>query len=180
MDGSGVRWLVLVYKVPAEPTRLRAGVWRRIKGLGAIYLQNSAAALPRSPGAERAFRLLRNEILEMGGSALLLGSEVLAGGAEAEQAFNTARDDEYQEIVERCQEFLGQIEQQDRAGHFGYAELEQHDEDLVKLRSWFAKVEQRDVLAAPGRAAATAALAGCEQALDGYAARVYAEEAEGR
>ncbi|MCW2942968.1 MAG: ChrB protein, partial [Actinomycetia bacterium] len=45
-DPPGVRWLVLVYKVPAEPTRLRAGVWRKIKGLGAIYLQNSVAALP--------------------------------------------------------------------------------------------------------------------------------------
>ena len=39
-------WLVLIYRVPPEPTRLRSTVWRRIKSLGAIYLQNSAAALP--------------------------------------------------------------------------------------------------------------------------------------
>src|SRR5262249_57473118 len=42
------RWLLLIYRVPSEPSRLRATVWRRIKSLGAIYLQNSAAALPRS------------------------------------------------------------------------------------------------------------------------------------
>ncbi|WP_279580643.1 hypothetical protein [Fodinicola feengrottensis] len=33
-------WLLLVYKVPSEPTRLRATVWRRLKGMGAIYLQS--------------------------------------------------------------------------------------------------------------------------------------------
>ena len=42
-DSTG--WLVLIYRVPPEPTRLRSTVWRRIKSLGAIYLQNSAAAL---------------------------------------------------------------------------------------------------------------------------------------
>jgi hypothetical protein len=41
-DGAG--WLVLIYRVPPEPTRLRSTVWRRIKSLGAIYLQNSAPA----------------------------------------------------------------------------------------------------------------------------------------
>ena len=29
-------WLVLVYKIPPEPTRLRAGIWRQLKAAGAI------------------------------------------------------------------------------------------------------------------------------------------------
>lgn len=178
--GSGVRWLVLVYKVPAEPTRLRAGVWRRIKGLGAIYLQNSVAALPYGAAAERSLRVLRKEIAEMGGSASLLVSDVLAGAADIEQAFNAARDDEYEEIVDKCQDFLGQIDKEYRAEHFTYAELEENDEDLVKLRNWFAKVEARDVLGACGKEATLAALARCEQVLDEYASRVYAEEGESR
>ena len=72
-------WLLLVYRVPPEPSRLRAAVWRRLKTLGAIYLQNSAAALPVSVGAERALRKLRSEILDMGGTAVLLSCAVLAG-----------------------------------------------------------------------------------------------------
>ena len=176
---GGVRWLVLIYKVPGEPTRLRAGVWRKIKGLGAIYLQNSVAALPQSTGAERALRMLRNEIVEMGGSASLLDSQVLSGGADIELAFNTARNDEYDEIVDRCEDFLQQIEKEYRSEHFTYAELEENDEDLVKLRNWFAKVRARDVLSASGMAATTAAIQRCEQVLDEYAARVYAEEGEG-
>jgi hypothetical protein len=65
-------WLLLVYRVPSEPTRLRAAVWRRLKSLGAVYLQNSAAVLPAGRGAERALRRLRREILDMEGTAVLL------------------------------------------------------------------------------------------------------------
>jgi DNA-binding transcriptional regulator PaaX len=174
------RWLLLVYKIPAEPTRLRAGVWRKIRGLGAIYLQNSVAALPASPAAERSLRLLRNEIVEMGGTAYLLESEALSGQAEISAAFNAARDDEYEEIVDKCEDFLGQVEKEYTANHFTYAELEENDEDLVKLRNWFAKVQARDVLGASGAEAVRTALGRCEQKLDEYAARVYAEEGEGR
>jgi len=105
-------WLVLVYKVPSEPTRLRATVWRRLKGLGAIYLQNSAAALPAGVSAERALKKLRHEIVDMSGTAILLRSTLLAGGAAVFEAFAAARDDEYGEIVDKCQDFLAGIEKE--------------------------------------------------------------------
>src|SRR3984885_900191 len=102
-------WLLLVYRIPSEPTRLRAGVWRKIKGLGAIYVQNSVAALPASPAAERALRALRAEIGELGGTAFLLDAGVLAGGLQLVELFNAARNDEYEEIVDRCDDFLAQV-----------------------------------------------------------------------
>ena len=71
-EGEDAGWLVLIYRVPSEPTRLRSTGWRRIKSLGAIYLQNSAAALPASVATERALRKLRREIIEMSGTAVLL------------------------------------------------------------------------------------------------------------
>jgi DNA-binding transcriptional regulator PaaX len=73
-------WLVLIYRVPPEPTRLRSTVWRRIKSLGAIYLQNSAAALPASAATERALRKLRREIIEMSGTASSTAVLFGAGG----------------------------------------------------------------------------------------------------
>jgi hypothetical protein len=176
--GTGLGWLVLIYRVPTEPTRLRAAVWRRIKGLGAIYLQNSVAALPRTVAAERALRVLRNEIADMGGTAHLLRSEVLAGEAEVAAAFNAARDDEYEEIVDRCQDFLAQVDKEYAAEHFTYAELEENDEDLTKLKNWFRKVETRDVLSASGRDEVMTALERCEKVLEDYAARVYQEEGD--
>jgi hypothetical protein len=172
-------WLLLVYRIPSEPTRLRAGVWRKIKGLGAIYVQNSVAAIPASPASERAFRALRAEIGELGGNAFVFSSGVLAGQAQLTEEFNKARDDEYEEIVDRCEDFLQQVRKEYDAVHFTYAELEENDEDLTKLKRWLDKVRARDVLGAKGVEDAIAALAKCEQSLEDYAARVYAEENEG-
>jgi DNA-binding transcriptional regulator PaaX len=179
-DREAGGWLLLVYRVPSEPTRLRAAVWRRLKSLGAIYLQNSAAALPATVGAERALRKLRSEILAMPGSAVLLSCSVLAGEPEIRKQFQAARDDEYAEIVDKCEDFLAQVQKEYAAEHFTYAELEENEVDLVKLRNWLGRVIDRDVFGAAGRAAAGHALAGCEQSLEDYAARVYAEEAESR
>jgi hypothetical protein len=179
-DAAGPGWLLLIYRVPPEPTRLRSTVWRRIKALGAIYLQNSVAALPASPAGERSLRKLRREILDMSGTAILLSAAALAGEAEVRGAFMTARNDEYAEIVDKCEDFLRQVQKEYDENHFTYAELEENEEDLVKLRNWFAKIMERDVFGATGRPATERALESCEQSLEAYAARVYAEEAEGQ
>jgi len=179
-DGAGTGWLLLIYRVPPEPTRLRSTVWRRIKSLGAIYLQNSVAALPASTANERALRKLRREITDMSGTAMLMSAAVLAGEAEVRASFQTARNDEYEEIVDKCEDFLRQVQKEYDENHFTYAELEENEVDLVKLRNWFAKIVERDVFGASGRAACEQSLEKCEQSLEAYAARVYAEEAEGQ
>jgi hypothetical protein len=177
---ANTNWLLLIYRVPPEPTRLRSTVWRRIKSLGAIYLQNSAAALPASAASERALRKLRREILDMSGTAVLLSCEVLAGESEVHDAFQAARNDEYEEIVDRCEDFLQQVKKEYAENHFTYAELEENEVDLVKLRNWFAKVRERDAFDADGRHAAEKGLEACMESLEAYAARVYAEEGESR
>lgn len=172
-------WLLLVYRVPSDPTRLRATVWRRLKGLGAIYLQNSVATLPAGPAAERALRLLRREILDMGGTSSLLAGTAIAGETEIHAAFQAARDDEYGEIVDKCQDFLEGLRKEYRADHFTYAELEENDEDLIKLRNWYAKIQARDVFGAPGQKGCAEALQVCERELEIYAGWVYAGETDG-
>ena len=171
-------WLVMVYRVPSEPTRLRATVWRRLKGMGAVYLQNSVAALPVGVQAERALIKLRREILEMGGTAILLTATALQGEADVRQTFIAARDDEYGEIVDKCQDFLAGIQKEFDANHYSFAELEENEVDYHKLVNWLAKVVERDAFGAPARATAEAELKTCETALENYAARVYAEEAD--
>lgn len=176
-DGASTgRWLLLAYRIPREPTRLRATVWRRIKALGAVYLQNSVAALPDSTTHERALRSLRREILELGGTAQLMRSELLAGTSDLVAMYNTARDEEYTEIIDKCEDFLAEIENETRAKHFTYAELEENDEDLKKLSSWFHKVIERDTLGAARHGDAAAALNKCTTALDGFAHQVYLAE----
>jgi hypothetical protein len=171
---------VLAYRVPSEPTRLRAAVWRRVKNLGAIYLQSSVAALPASNASERALRKLRSEIADMSGTAILLSCQVLAGQADILAQFQAARNDEYEEIVDKCADFIAGIDKEYAERHFSYAELEENEVDLVKLRTWLARVRERDAFGADGRQQAVSCLAECEEKLEAYAVRVYAEEGESR
>ena len=62
--------------------------------------------------------------------------------------------------------------------HFTYAELEENDVDLVKLRDWFERIRARDVLGAEAREAASKAIDRCAEVLEEYAGRVYATEEE--
>lgn len=173
------QWLLLVYRVPSEPTRLRATVWRRLKSLGAVYLQNSAAVLPAGKTAEHALRRLRREILDMEGSAVLLACHALVGGQDVKALLQSARDSEYEEILDKCEDFHTDLDKEYRAEHFTYGELEENEAELVKLRNWFAKVQTRDTFGAAGQSVAQEALDACEQALEAYAARVYVEDGDG-
>jgi DNA-binding transcriptional regulator PaaX len=172
-------WYVLVYRIPSEPTRLRATAWRRLKSLGAVYLQNSVAALPVSPTAERALRKLQHDIVEMSGTAILMESTVVVGETNVLSIYQAARSDEYEEIVDRSEGFLAELQKEYEKNHFSYAELEENEVDYTKLVNWFGKVRSRDEFGAPGRTEAEGALKRCEVALEDYAARVYAEETEG-
>ena len=173
--GAGtVTWLVLVYRVPSEPTRLRAAVWRRLKALGAVYLQNSAAAAPRTPASERALRALRNEIVEsMSGKAYLISSASIIGQNDVVDLYNDARNDEYEEILDKCRDFHVGLDKEFAAEHFTYGELEENEEDLTKLRGWYDKVRTRDVLGAEGAGRVSDELELCAHALETFAARVY-------
>lgn len=173
-DDTG--WLLLTYRVPREPTRLRATVWRRIKSLGAVYVQNSVAALPDSPANERAMRSLRREIVEFGGASQVMRAKALAGAGDLVEMYNSARDEEYTEIIDKCGDFLDEIEKETTASHLTYAELEENEEDLIKLNTWLAKVTKRDTLGASRRNDAAAALDECRAALEGFAHNVYLAE----
>jgi hypothetical protein len=65
-------WLVFIYKVPNEPSARRVYVWRKLKALGAILLQDSAWVLPANPRTREKMQWLAAEIKDMeGGEATL-------------------------------------------------------------------------------------------------------------
>jgi ChrB-like protein len=172
-------WLVLIYRVPSEPTRHRAMLWRRLRNLGAVYLQHSAVALPHTDDHERALRALRAEIVQkMAGKAYLLSATAMAGEADIVATLNAARDDEYDEILDKCVDFHAGLAKEVAAEHFTYGELEENEEDLAKLMRWYDKVKARDSLQAGRRADVDKALQDCARALEEFAAQVYAADAD--
>jgi hypothetical protein len=76
-------WLLLSYKVPRAPTAKRVYVWRKLKKLGAVSLQDSVWVLPATPHAREQFRWLASEIEELGGETTLWESTLLSDGQAA-------------------------------------------------------------------------------------------------
>jgi len=64
-------WIVFTYRVPRAPTANRVYVWRKLKQLGAIALQDAAWVLPATPKTQEHFQWLAAEIDELGGEARL-------------------------------------------------------------------------------------------------------------
>ena len=77
-------WVLLVYKIPREPTASRAQVWRKLKRLGALLLHDAVWVLPATPWTREQFQWLAVEIGELEGEAYLWESHLLLNGqAEA-------------------------------------------------------------------------------------------------
>jgi hypothetical protein len=102
-------WLLLVYKIPREPTAGRVYVWRKLKQLGAIALQDAVWVLPRTDRTHEQFQWLAAEVSELGGEAVLWEAEQLyATDAESlRKAFQKSVETEYREI-------LGALKKKDR------------------------------------------------------------------
>ncbi|MCY0150941.1 chromate resistance protein ChrB [Hoeflea alexandrii] len=173
---------MLIYKVPAEPGRNRLSVWRKIKALGAVYLQNGVCVLPPIDDHARRLKILQNDIAEMGGGSFLLD----CNGFDQAQVdriidrFSIERNEAYAEFIERCDGFEDEIRRESAASKFTYAELEENDEDLKKLRSWLEKIRTIDFYEASLAPEAAQRLAQCAELLDQFADQVFAAQDENR
>ena len=175
-------WLLLTYKVPSEPSRRRVALWRRLKGMGAVYLQNGVCLLPKTDDHVRQLKMLENEISEMDGEAVLLETVAFDRAQEDKVVtrFRADRDEEYREFLGRCEGFEAEIAKEIRIKKFTYAELEEEDTDLKKLKGWLEKIQRLDFYGATLAEEAAARLKGCEALLDNYAQRVFEAHDENR
>lgn len=95
-------WVLLVYKVPREPTSNRAYVWRKLKRLGALLVHDAVWILPATPWTQEQMQWLAVEILELRGDVhVWVSHELLMGQEEALiQQFQQRVDTMYQEILD--------------------------------------------------------------------------------
>lgn len=175
-------WLLLTYKVPAEPAKRRVALWRRLKGLGAVYLQNGVCLLPKTDDHVRRLKMLENDIAEMKGESVILETVALDRSQQEKVVarFKSDRDEQYREFLGKCSDFEVEITNETESNHFTYAELEENDVDLKKLQSWLEKIKKLDFYAAELRSEADERLRLCESLLDAYAQRVFDSHDENR
>ena len=175
-------WLLLTYKVPPEPAAKRVALWRRLKGMGAVYLQNGVCLLPKTDDHARRLKMLENDVAEIGGETVILETLALDRAQEEKVVarFQADRDEAYRELIDKCDDFEAEIAKETATRHFTYAELEENDVDLKKLQVWFEKIKKLDFYNAELATEAAERLKGCERLLDAYAQRVFEAHDENR
>jgi hypothetical protein len=173
--------VLLVYTVPAEPSRKRAAIWRELKKVGAPYLRDGVCALPSRPSTVQAMRAIADKVVEFGGEATLV-QDARLDPARAEalvEQFRRLRADEYADVASEAEQLLEHVARETQHREFSYAELEELEGDLGKLRRWADQILARDYFGSGLPVALTAVLERCEQALGAFLDQAAAEEGRG-
>jgi CRISPR/Cas system-associated endoribonuclease Cas2 len=170
-----ISWLLLTYKVPPDPAAKRIALWRKLKGLGAVYLQNGVCLLPKTDRHIRQIKTLENDILENNGSCVILETVALDQTQEDRVVgrFQSDRDDAYEEIIDKCDDFEAEVAKEIKVNHLTFAELEENEVDLKKLQGWLGRIQALDFYQASQAEEAARRVAACETVLDDYAKRVF-------
>jgi len=169
-------WTLLVYRVPTEPANRRVSIWRQMKRMGALYIQQCVCILPARGDLEGELDRRVASIREMGGDYTLFDVPALRTGDEERivAIFRDLRNKEYDEIVEECEtKFVKEIEFEHFRENYTYAETEEIRQDLDKIRRWFKRVVQRDWFEADHRGAVEGWIARCADLLNDFEQEVY-------
>ncbi len=76
-------WLLLLYKVPREPTSRRVMVWRKLRRLGAMLLHDAAWVLPANPWTREQYQWLAADIVDLEGEVTVWEARLSLGEDQA-------------------------------------------------------------------------------------------------
>ena len=168
-------WLVLVVRVPAEPSRHRVAVWRELRKIGAVPLGQGAWAAPDVPvfaaGIDRV-----GELAARGEGQLVVLQATGRTGQDAawlEAAFTLLRQEEWTEFIADCNKFDAEIDKEFAQQKLTMAELEEEEQALERLRRWHRELAARDVFSAPLATQAQQQLKHCVERLEEFTNAVF-------
>lgn len=140
---TNLNWLLVVPRVPAEPSRHRVAVWRELRRLGAVPAASGAWAIPDLPAFTEPLTNLRTLAENGGGTLAVLKVESHGDGdiSVLSDAFVATRTDEWNEFIADCGKFEAELDREIAKEKFTFGELEEEEQSLERLRRW-----QRDLL----------------------------------
>jgi len=171
-----MEWLMLNFTLPKEPSRVRVSAWRKLKKSGSVNIGQSMWVLPLSDEHIKVFTEISDDILQNNGEAYIFTATFISMGHTDDIAaiFNKARDEEYKEFLDKCEDFYREIEKETAKWKFDFAEIEESEDEYEKLEAWLKKINVRDFFGAPLKEPSTQALRKCKIMFDEYCEKVYA------
>ena len=149
--------MLLVYRLPREPSRHRVAVWRKLRDLGAIYLKDGVAALPEDAVTREQLEWLQLRVKEAGGEATLWEARpgTMAEEAELVGEFRSSREEAYRIIIAEAE----RLRLKAQMGGKGLSE------QLRKIEREFRAERRRDYFRSPLRSEAAGALKAAREAV---------------
>ena len=167
-------WRVITYRLPPEPSRHRVAVWRELRRLGAVPLQQGTWAVPEGEPFEAGVAHVVKAIGTAGGRPVVLAvAEQEASAAQLEELFTAQREAEWGEFLADCGKYETELAGEVAKGKLTPAELDEEEQSLDRLRRWYRTIKARDLFGAPSAPAAERRLKECAEALEGFADQVY-------
>ena len=167
-------WIAINYTLPREPSRARVSIWRKLKKVGAVNIQQSMWILFSNDENYTMLNNIKNEVIQNSGEAIIMSVSLDEDGRKLiTDKFNAARDEEYAEVMEQCDDFFKEIDKETARGNFTFAEIEENEEELGKLKQWYEKISTRDFIGAPLQEKAKLMLEECAVSLEKFCDRVY-------
>jgi hypothetical protein len=157
-------WVLLSSRLPRLPSRLRLGIWRRLRRLGALLLHDAVWVLPAGPETREAFEWLAEEIAERGGSAFVWEAESLDQPQDRElvRRFRAEADARYAALARSARDILRAARRAGATQPDRRTALRQ----LHGLERALRLERRRDYFGSTARARAAAAVAAGVTALD--------------
>ena len=154
------RWLILIYRLPREPSRYRVAVWRQLKVLGALYLQDGVVLLPEDAVTREQLEWLQLRVREAGGEATLWEAQPNTSTEDRElvEAFRSSREEAYRALIAGAE----RIRRKAELGGGGSLL-----EALGKLERKFRAERRRDYFRSPLKTEAAVALKTAREAVRG-------------
>jgi hypothetical protein len=177
-SGHNHGWLIIIYRVPSTPSTSRVTIWKKIKELGAFLLQQSVYLLPDLTETRDASNALKEQIQHVGGECKIM--EIASLGEEQEKeviaGFNSNREEEYIEVLKACKELLQEIAEESQTEDFHYADLDENEKHLQRVRELLDTVIKRDYFQSDLRARAIEMVNQCEKKFAVFSDEVFSRE----
>ena len=149
-------------------------VWRELRRLGAVALQQGTWAVPDGEPFTAGLAQVIEAIKAAGGQPVVLAiAEEEAGTARLEELFTAQREAEWGEFLSDCGKYEAELAGEIAKEKFTLAELDEEEQNLDRLRRWYRTIRVRDLFGAPSAPAAERRLKECDEALEDFAERVY-------
>jgi hypothetical protein len=169
-----MQWRILVYRLSAEDSRHRVGIWRELRRIGALGLQSAVWAVPSSPHFDIAVDKARTLVERAGGQVFTFDlASTDQNSAVLEALYTDEREAEWIEFCSECDKASAELHREFDKEKFTLAELDEEEQNIDRLRRWYRDLRAKDLFTAPSADEAETRFKACAELLEDFADRVY-------